>query len=190
MEEQTFVSIQSNMTASDPVCNWTEGRETTGTDSSQPVGPQPAAPPRLPPPPTVRWHTVMEKNYLFFARGRFCCRFHVLSVGPGLFLCSEAWISRFWQCPAAQPGSGTLWGSHSTSLDVAVVIRAVCLGHIHLSHGLTHVVHPVLPRWHALIDAVQAFSLLEAGDLVLGGEPTDGWKKNRENTSVSAEEKF
>lgn len=51
-------------------------------------------------------------------------------------------------------------------------------------------VHPVLPRWHALVDAVQAFSLLEAGDLVLGGEPTDGWKKNRENTSVSAEEKL
>lgn len=62
-----------------------------------------------------------------------------------------------------------------TSLDVAVVIRAVRLRHIHLSHGLTHVVHPVPPRWHALVDAVQAFSLLEAGDLVLGGEATDGW---------------
>lgn len=61
-----------------------------------------------------------------------------------------------------------------TSLDVAVVICAVGLRHIHLSHGLAHVVDAVPPRGHALVDAVQALSLLETGDLVLGGEATDG----------------
>lgn len=76
-----------------------------------------------------------------------------------------------------------------TSLDVAVVIRAVGLGHIHLSHGLAHVVDAVPPRGHALVDAVQTFSLLEAGDLVLGGEAADGCggrgRGEKERTSVS-----
>lgn len=71
----------------------------------------------------------------------------------------------------------TLRVSDSTSLDVAVVIRAVRLRHVHLPHGVTHVVHPVPARRHALVDAVQALGLLEASDLVLWGEPTDGYKE-------------
>lgn len=51
-------------------------------------------------------------------------------------------------------------------------------------------VHPVPPRWHALVDAVQAFSLLEAGDLVLGGEATDGWEgEGGEKECTSASDK-
>lgn len=38
-------------------------------------------------------------------------------------------------------------------------------------------VHPVPARRHALVDAVQALGLLEAGDLVLRGEPTDGYEE-------------
>lgn len=61
------------------------------------------------------------------------------------------------QCGAvllARRNSETLRVSDSTSLDVAVVIRAVRLGHVHLPHGVTHVVHPVPARRHALVDAV------------------------------------
>lgn len=75
-------------------------------------------------------------------------------------------------------------GSGSTSLDVAVVIGAVCLGHIHLSHGVTHVVHAILARGHALIDAVQALCLLKAGDLVLRGETADCWGEERKTKMV------
>lgn len=54
----------------------------------------------------------------------------------------------------AQRNSETLRVSDSTSLDVAVVIRAVRLGHIHLPHGVTHVVHPISAGRHALVDAI------------------------------------
>lgn len=77
-----------------------------------------------------------------------------------------------WRRPA---GTATLRVSDRKSLDVAVVIRAVGLGHVHLAHGVTHVVHPVPARRHALVDAVQALGLLEAGDLVLRGESSDGY---------------
>lgn len=53
-----------------------------------------------------------------------------------------------------------LWGGPrgETSLAVAVVIvivfRAVGLGHVHLAHGLSHVVDPDSSGRHALIDTV------------------------------------
>lgn len=71
----------------------------------------------------------------------------------------------------------TLRVSGGTSLDVAVVVRAVGLRHVHLPHGVAHVVDPVPAGRHALVDAVQALGLLEAGDLVLWGEPTDGYEE-------------
>lgn len=43
-------------------------------------------------------------------------------------------------------------------------------------------VHPIFARWHAFIDAVKAFRLLKAGDLMLGGEPADSWRDEEENT--------
>lgn len=65
------------------------------------------------------------------------------------------------------------WAAIS-SLDVTVVVSAVGLGHVHLAHGVAHVVDPVLAGWHALIDAVQTFSLFETADLVLWREAADG----------------
>lgn len=163
MKEQTFVSTQNDTTANNSVCNWTEkGNKrqkqlsTTLFQSSCSLlaSPYPAlcCEPQLPPPPTLRWHTVMKKM-TFFARFRFAADF---------VFCLWAWfISMFWGLNSRfgnvllhSATAARFWGSDSTSLDVAVVIRAVCLWHIHLSHGVTHVVHPILARRHALVDAV------------------------------------
>lgn len=127
-------------------------------------------------PQTVRWHIVMKKMTFFrpflvlLQIFMFCLWAWFISMFGGL-------NSRFGNVSLHGATAARFWGWDSTSLDVAVVIRAVRLRHIHLSHGLTHVIHPVLARWHALVDAVQALGLLEAGDLVLGWEPTDSWKE-------------
>jgi len=47
------------------------------------------------------------------------------------------------------------------------------------------VVHPVLAGRHALVDAVEALGLGKAGDLVLRGEPTDGWKEKSTHVKAS-----
>lgn len=65
-------------------------------------------------------------------------------------------------------------GGEDESLDVAVVIRAVGFGHVHLAHGDAHAVHHVSARGHALVYAVQTLRLLETGDLVLRRKATDG----------------
>lgn len=65
------------------------------------------------------------------------------------------------------------WASAS-SLDVTVVVSAVGFRHVHLAHGVAHVVDSILAGWHALVDAVQTFSLFEAADLVLWREAADG----------------
>ena len=97
--------------------------------------------------------------------------------------------ARHWMLPLGEGGSLDVgsWGKGAGhwmsplgegagSLDVvAVVVRAVGLGHVHLAHGLAHVVDAVPARRHALVDAVQALSLREAVDLVLGREASDGW---------------
>lgn len=92
---------------------------------------------------------------------------------------------QIWQSLAARWCSGTTPGSGSTSLDVTVVVGAVRLRHVHLSHGQTHVVDAVPARWHALVDAVQTFGLLEAGDLVLGREPADGCGTHNKQTIIN-----
>lgn len=65
------------------------------------------------------------------------------------------------------------WAAVS-SLNVTVVLGAVGLGHVHLAHGVAHVVDSILAGWHALVDAVQTSSLFEAVDLVLWREAADG----------------
>lgn len=65
------------------------------------------------------------------------------------------------------------WAAIS-SLDVTVVVGAVGLRHVHLAHGLAHVVDPILAGWHTLIDAVQTFSLCKTADFVLWREASDG----------------
>ncbi len=65
------------------------------------------------------------------------------------------------------------WAAAS-SLDVTVVVSAVGLGHVHLAHGVAHMVDSILAGRHALVDAVQTFSLCEAVDLVLWREAADG----------------
>lgn len=108
-----------------------------------------------------------------FCHFRFAADF-IFYLRACFILCSEAWIQDL--AKFLLRSHRQFWGSDSTSLDVAVVFCAVCLWHIHLSNGVTHMVHPIFARRHTLIDAVQALSLLKAGDLVLGGEPTDSWK--------------
>lgn len=45
-------------------------------------------------------------------------------------------------------------GRDNASLDVAVVVRTVGFGHVHLAHRLVHVVDPIPAGWHALVDAI------------------------------------
>lgn len=77
-------------------------------------------------------------------------------------------------------GRISLWEERGTggggdeSLDIAVVLRAVGFGHVHLSHRQPHAVDHVSARRHALVYAVQTLRLLETGDLVLGRKATDG----------------
>lgn len=86
--------------------------------------------------------------------------------------------SRVSRCPAMRHGSGMDSGAGEwaaiSSLDVTVVVGAVGLGHVHLAHGVAHVVDSILAGRHALVDAVQTFSLCEAVDLVLWREAADG----------------
>lgn len=89
MKEQTSVRSQSNAAASHSACYWTE----KGSNRQKQPPPGQAATsrePQLPPPPAVRWRTVMEKNYLspvvvWLQSSCSVC-------GPVLFLCTEAWI--------------------------------------------------------------------------------------------------
>lgn len=81
------------------------------------------------------------------------------------------------------------WAAIS-SLDVTVVVGAVGLGHVHLAHGVAHVVDPVLAGWHALIDTVQTFSLFETADLVLWREATDGCRKTEKAHSEQQDSWF
>lgn len=119
----------------------------------------------------------MGKKLFFFFTVRplwFGGRVHVPSVGQFYFYAQRPEYPDV--APSCSHGE-TLRVSGGTSLDVAVVIRAVGLRHVHLPHGVAHVVHPVPAGRHALVDAVQALGLLEAGDLVLWGEPTDGYEE-------------
>lgn len=193
MKEQAFVSAQNNTAPNDSVSNWTEGREQqaeavnlTWFVKLQPTGltnPSPPpitfhpTPPRPPPLPKPCNDTVMKKEkkpflpvFRFAADFMFCLWACLISMLWGL-------NSRFGNVLLHSATAAQFGGSGGASLDVAVVICAVRLWHIHLSHGVTHVVHPVLAGWHALVDAVQALSLLKAGDLVLRGEPADGWEE-------------
>lgn len=192
MKQQTLVSSQNNTTPDDSACNWTEKGNNRQKQLStalsvklQPSGlSSPRAlccEPRLPlnpssPSPNCAVTYCHEKNDLFSP---------VLVLLQIFMFCLWAWfISMFWGLNSRfgnvllhSATAARFWGSDSTSLDVAVVIRAVRLGHIHLPQGVIHVVHPVLAGWHAFVDAVEALGLLKAGNLVLGGEPTDGWKE-------------
>lgn len=60
------------------------------------------------------------------------------------------------------------------SLDIAVVVGAVGLAHVHAAHRQPHAVDGVASRRHPLVDPVQAFGLLEAADPVLRREASDG----------------
>lgn len=42
----------------------------------------------------------------------------------------------------------------AASLDVAVVVGTIGLGHVHFAHGVTDVVNTVFTGRHALVDAV------------------------------------
>lgn len=42
----------------------------------------------------------------------------------------------------------------AASLDVAVVVGTIGLGHVHFAHGVTDVVNAVFAGRHALIDAI------------------------------------
>lgn len=198
MKEQAFVSAQNNTAPNDSVSNWTEEREQqaeavnlTWFVKLQPTGltlPQPSAvKPRLPlfpsyptlptpTPQTVQWHCHEKRKKPFLPVFRFAADFMFC-----LWACliSMLWglNSRFGNVLLHSATAAQFGGSGGASLDVAVVVCAVRLWHIHLSHGVTHMVHPVLAGWHALVDAVQALSLLKAGDLVLRGEAADGWEE-------------
>lgn len=148
MKEQTSTHSQNN---SHSVYYWTAKGSNR---QKQPLAGQAVTfrEPQLPPPPAVQWHTVMEKKLPFARCGlvadfMFCLWACLISMHWGLnSQCSDVLL--------AQRNSETLCISDSTSLDVAVVVRAIRLRHIHLPHGVTHVVHPVPARWHALVDAI------------------------------------
>lgn len=91
MKEQTFVSSQNNTTPYYLVCNWTEkGNNRQKQLSSQAAACRPLLWTPAPPSPNCAMTYCHEKNDLF-ARFRFAADF-VSVCGPGLFLCSEAWI--------------------------------------------------------------------------------------------------
>lgn len=73
------------------------------------------------------------------------------------------------------------------SLDVAVIVGAVGLGHVHFAHGVTDVVDAISTRGHALVDAVQTFGLLETADFVLWREAPDGCGEAHETMSNGTE---
>lgn len=62
------------------------------------------------------------------------------------------------------------------SLEIAVVVGAVGLGHVHAAHRQTHTVKHVTARRHALVYPVQTLRLLKTSDLMLRGETTDRWR--------------
>lgn len=165
-----FVSAQINTTANGSVCNWSKKGNNRQKQLSDSWATAASSSLRL------RHGTLSWKKWPllpFLNLLQISCSV----CGPGLFLCSEAWIPDFGNVLLLSTTTAAwFWGWGSTSLDVAVVIRAVGLWHIHLPHGVTHMVHPILARRHALIDAVQALRLLKARDLVLGREPADGWE--------------
>lgn len=178
MKEQAFVSTQNNTAANHSVCNWTEkGEQQSETTFNHPFQsscslldfsytPPSGVNPSSPSPNCSMTHCHEKKDFMFCLWAWFISMFGGLNSRFGNVLLHSATAAWF-------------RGSDSTSLDVAVVIRAVCLWHIHLSHGVTHMVHPVPARWHALVDAVKALSFLKAGDLVLGGEATDSWQETK-----------
>lgn len=70
-------------------------------------------------------------------------------------------------------------GGVDESLDIAVVVRAVGFGHVHLAHRQSHAVDHVSARGHALVYAVQTLRLLETVDLVLRRKATDGYEEEK-----------
>lgn len=94
MRGQTFVGTQNNTTANDSVCNWTE----KGNNGQKQLSTSQAAvcwPPLIPAPASPSPNCAMTychgKNYLFspiVGLLQISCSV----CGPGLFLCSEAWI--------------------------------------------------------------------------------------------------
>lgn len=70
-------------------------------------------------------------------------------------------------------------GTENESLDIAVVVRAVGFGHVHLAHRQSHAVDHVSARGHALVYAVQTLRLLETVDLVLRRKATDGYEEEK-----------
>ena len=118
MKEQTFVSTQNNTTANNSVCNWTEKgnnrqKQLSTSRAAAPLTSPYPHPLLWTPPPTVRWHTVMKKMTFFPPPILDLLQISCSVCGPGLFLCSEAWIPDLAMSWLHSAIAARLWGSQT-----------------------------------------------------------------------------